>query len=80
MAADAQLSLFADAEPEPAPFSLHAVCGFCGAHLDVVPVDGGAGAPWYAASLWCYLAQHAHNRQAHPERVPPEAADLDGPT
>lgn len=55
-----QLGLF---DPPPDEFAFHAVCARCGALLAIVPIEGGPGARWYAASLWCYLSQVEHDRQ-----------------
>lgn len=59
-----QLPLF---EPPPDEFAFIAVCLRCGRPLARVPVDSPNGwrdgHPWYAASLWCYLAQVEHDRK-----------------
>lgn len=69
MTAAEQLDLFAETQPE-GPLYAVACCIWCGEPLEAVEIEGGPGAPWYAASLWCYLANLAHLREAHPERVP----------
>lgn len=48
---------------EPPPFGLVPCCLFCGAYGEPVPVKGGAAAPWYEASLWCYLTLKRHEAE-----------------